>query len=297
MVVIASLFISFYQLHFNIKSEVPPFLACWSHCVVECVWIFFLQWVSLLLLIFFVRVSMLCQPLFQTAHREVSWTFQLSGGSSCERRRVHSTKINYSTLLKYLGGTVVSASPNRINLGGHLPWACPLTLALGPLLHWEVCPLCLLTSEKQVWRRSLRSAPLPGPVGSCSRVSLHVHSAELLPNLCPVPPRSGSSCPMRGISLSLWWRGAVYQLQKMYFCYCFVRSATCGPSRDSPPRVASVACPQAQPCTDLLCFGGSPNSLWACCLDLCPDLTAPWADGGHTVYNLWPLGALYCTLG
>lgn len=36
MVVVASLFISFYQLNFNSKSEVQPSLARWSHCVVEC---------------------------------------------------------------------------------------------------------------------------------------------------------------------------------------------------------------------------------------------------------------------
>ena len=36
MVAVASLLISFYQLNFNSKSEVPPSLAGWSHCVIEC---------------------------------------------------------------------------------------------------------------------------------------------------------------------------------------------------------------------------------------------------------------------
>lgn len=36
MAVVASLFTGFYQLNFNSKSGIPPSLARWSHCVIEC---------------------------------------------------------------------------------------------------------------------------------------------------------------------------------------------------------------------------------------------------------------------
>ena len=101
-----------------------------------------------------------CYASFYFISLSVRCALQLTGGSSCERRRVHCTKMNCSALLKNLGVIVFSASQTKSIQEGTRPgpalspWFCAL-------LHLEVCP-SLRTSQKQVWRPSLRMTPAPG---------------------------------------------------------------------------------------------------------------------------------------
>lgn len=152
---------------------------------------------SLLFPVFFLGVSRLCQLLFQAPHCEETWTFQLMGGPSCERRRVHSTKINGSCLSELSGRNCFLCFPKPAQSRRASSLGRLLPLALSPFLPREVCPLSLVTAEKQVWRRSRGSAPTRAG-DSSSHVPLHVRSTELLPNLCLVLLRPGSSCPCVG---------------------------------------------------------------------------------------------------
>lgn len=200
---------------------------------------------SLLFPVFFLGVSRLCQLLFQAPHCEETWTFQLMGGPSCERRRVHSTKINGSCLSELSGRNCFLCFPKPAQSRRASSLGRLLPLALSPFLPREVCPLSLVTAEKQVWRRSRGSAPTRAG-DSSSHVPLHVRSTELLPNLCLVLLRPGSSCPCVGYKFVTGGGGG--HLQKVHFCCHFLSSVTFAPSQYSLPCV-----PRHSSCTGLTC--------------------------------------------
>lgn len=115
----------------------------------------------------------------------VRCAFQPTGGPSCDRRRVHCTKMNCSALLKNLGVIVFSASKAESIQEGICPGP-----ALSPWFRAHCCVgRCVLLPSSPP-RAGVEEISEDDPrsrwVGS--RVFLHVHSAELLPSLGPGPP-------------------------------------------------------------------------------------------------------------
>lgn len=210
----------------------------------------------------------------------MSCTFQLIGGSSCERRKVHCTMIDCSCHIELPGRIIFSATPNQINLGGHLPSACSAHSCIrqGLLLHREECPLHLnlpdnlLASMKCVWRNSPGTAPAM-PLVLLHTSSLHFHSAELLPSLHPILFRSGNSCCM------------VCHLQEMYFCCHFLLYHLRTISPSTP--IGGLCCMSPGTAHALTSSAfGSPNSFGTGPLGMFSDFTAPGPDGVHTVHGL-----------
>lgn len=147
-------------------------------------------------------------------------------------------------LVNYLGGIVFCASPNQLNLGGHLPWA---TSSPWLWAHFclERCAFCPSSPPRSRCGGVLGDLPQAGLADSSSHVPLHVRSTELLPNLCLVLLRPGSSCPCVGYKFVTGGGG---HLQKVHFCCHFLSSVTFAPSQYSLPCV-----PRHSSCTGLTC--------------------------------------------
>lgn len=146
--------------------------------------------------------------------------------------------------MNYLGGIVFCASPNQLNLGGHLPWA---TSSPWLWAHFclERCAFCPSSPPRSRCGGVLGDLPPPGLV--------------ILPHMSPYMSAPQSSCLISALSSSdlaalvLAWDtslslGGGGHLQKVHFCCHFLSSVTFAPSQYSLPCV-----PRHSSCTGLTC--------------------------------------------